>query len=281
MARRARFSVVLVMAVAALVVGGCKAQEAPKAQPKVSPPAVVKAGILKAGVDMKTPPFAGTDNGTKAGIDVDVAAALAERLGLTVQYVDVAPSAAATALASGKVDVVLSVPFTGSDAVQITTAGTYLSDAPAFFVANESTGSAEASVTLSSLTAGRVAAQEKSPAYWLLVEELGTDGVKAYPTLREALQALDAGEVDVVAGDAFVGSYIGRDFPKIKYAGQLAPATPLAVAVNAENTDLADAVRSALDELAADGVLDSVRSKWLGDLPQLKAPKSDEATSGD
>ena len=61
----------------------------------------------------------------------------------------------------------------------------------------------------------------------------------------------------------------------------MAGASPLAVVVAPENTALSDAVRGALDELAADGVLASVRTKWVGDLPELKAAEVEADTPED
>ena len=79
----------------------CAPKPEPKPEPKMAPPAVKTAGVLVAGVDLDVPPFAGVDQGKQAGIDVDVAAAIADRLGLAVSYVDVKPSEAASALAEG------------------------------------------------------------------------------------------------------------------------------------------------------------------------------------
>jgi polar amino acid transport system substrate-binding protein len=258
---------------------GCGQKEEPKPKPTVAPPAIGEAGKLRAGIDLSLPPFAGKDAGRKAGIDVDVAAALAERLGLAVTYVEVAPSEAATALADGTVDIVLSVPITDADLTRVTAAGTYISDGPAAFIATDSTSSIEPTMTLGTLPMVKVGAQNASQAYWIVSSEYGEDALESYESLREALAALDQGAVPAVVGDAVVGAYIARDFPRIRFAGQLAPAAPLTVAVAAENAALSDAVRSALDELAADGVLGSIRAKWVGELPELEGSKESTSSS--
>lgn len=253
----------------ALSLAGCAAKEEPKPEPKVTPPAVGVAGVLRAGIDTSTPPFAGVDGDQTAGIDVDVAAALADRLGLTVEFVSVTPSEAATALADGTVDVVLSVPAAGSDATVVDSSATYITSAPAIFITTDATGSIEPSMTLDTLPMTPIASQMESEAYWAVVVEYGKDALESFESLRAALEALDSGAHEVAVGDALVGAYIARDFPRVRLAGQLAPATPLSVAVATENTTLAEAVRTSLDEMAADGVLDSIRSKWVGELPQL------------
>jgi len=269
----------LVSAAAMLVLSGCAAEKETKLEPKVAPPVIKEAGTLRAGADLSYPPFAGTDNGKQAGLDLDVAGALAERLGLTLVIVDVEPSKAATALAEGTVDVVFSVPFSEAGLTNASLAGSYLTNAPVFFVATESTESVDASVTLDTLGTEKVGAQEGSAAYWALASELGTESIVPYPTLREAVTAADQGEIKLVAGDAIVGAYIARDFPNIHFAGQLEPAIPVGVAVAAENTKLGDAVRDALDALAADGVLDAIRRKWVDGLPELVLSPSVDASA--
>lgn len=275
-------SVVLVALAAMLAVSlGCSKKEEPTLEAKVSPPAVKTAGVLVAGVDLSMPPFAGTDNGKQAGIDIDVASALAEQLGLTVKFVDVKPSEAATALADGTADIVLSVPLDSDDLSQMSLAGSYISDAPAFFVSTGDTSSVDASLTLTTVSAPKIGAQTESASYWTIRHELGEDVAEGYPTLREALQALSNGTVTVVAGDALVGAYIARDFPTVHFAGQMSSGTPLAVAVAADNTTLGDAVREQLDGLAANGVLDTIRRKWVGDIPEIEVPteSSEETTT--
>lgn len=271
-----RLAVIVISAIVLpTVLAGCKGKPEPELTPEVKPPAIAEAGVLRVGVDLSTPPFGGVDGSMKAGIDVDVAAAVAERLGLRVEYVDVSPSDAATALADGVVDTVYSVRLDTADLSRVTAAGSYLSDAPGIFVATEDTASIEPSLTVDSLPDGRIGVQSGSESYWVLLGEVEGESVLPYDTLREALEALESGSASMVVGDALVGAYIGRDYPTVHLAGQLADAYPLAAVVAAENTELSDVIREALDELAADGVLDSVRRKWVGDLPPLRSAEDD------
>lgn len=279
MRRYQRIAGAALVALALVGVAGCQRDEPQPLDPLVAPPAVSTAGVLKAGVDLKTPPFGGAEKGQQAGLDVDVAAALAEKLGLSVKYVDVSPSDAATALADGKVDVVLSVPLSATSLSAMSLAGSYVTDGPALFVATESTASIEPSLTLDSALPAKIAAQEGSESYWILSDEFGSEAIVTFPTLREAFDALTSGEVEMVAGDALVGAYMTRDTPTIQIAGQLAPASPLAVAVAAENTTLGEAVRVALDDLAAGGVFDTLRAKWVGQAPVLAGAESPQGDS--
>ncbi len=277
MTRIGRAVAVVVLLTALAVAVACTPKPEPKPEPAVAPPAVKTAGVLLAGVDLDVPPFAGVDQGKQAGIDVDVAAALADRLGLTVSYVDVKPSEAASALAEGKVDVVLSVPYAESALSELSLAGTYIINAPGLFVTTEGTASVEPSLTVDSIAQDKVAAQKESEAYWILRQQIDPEIVDPYDTERDAMQALVDGKVGLMAGDAIIGAYIARDFPSVRYAGMIGPASPLAAAVSVDNTALSDAVRVALDELSADGVLETIRRKWLGDAPEIQVEAESEA----
>ena len=69
---------------------------------------------LRVGVNTENPPLAGMGSGKIIGIDVDIAAALADELGLKLSVVDVG-SDPAGALANGTVDVVLGIDDSASD----------------------------------------------------------------------------------------------------------------------------------------------------------------------
>jgi ABC-type amino acid transport substrate-binding protein len=260
----------------ALSVAACAPAAHPQATvpPKLQPPVIKSAGVLRVGVDRSYPPFAGIDDGKDAGIDIDVASALAGRLGLKAQFVDVKASSIATALADRDVDVVMSSPFASDVLSRATIAGTYLSDGPALF-SRDASAAAVSTATIVARDSARIGAQQDSEAYWLLVAQRGSDGVTAYPTLREAFAGLSRGEVDFVAGDALVGAYIARDTQAVRFTGALAPAHLLGIAVTAENTKLADSIRTNLDALASDGVLETIRATWVGTLPKLPLPSAD------
>lgn len=270
-----RAAAALVAAVLLFGAAGCTPKPAEKATPKIAPPVVGKAGVLRAGVDLTYPPFGGADKGVNAGLDVDVAAALAERLGLTLELSSVQPSMAVSALESGTVDVVIAaLPIDGELLADVTFAGSYVADGPCFFVAAEAdagtdTAAAVETLTLDTLGERAIGVQEGSASYWLVEDRLGEGTAIKFPTLREAIEALDSGTISVAIGDGMAGGYIARDFPRVRFAGQASTARPLGVAVRKDATELETAVREVLDALAADGVLDQLRSKWVTPLPEL------------
>lgn len=269
--KASRAVVALLVIVLAFGLIGCEPKaEEPALVPVVEPPVIAEAGVLKVGVDLSYPPFAGTADGVNAGIDIDVAAAIAERLGLRLEVVDVKPSGMASALGDGTVDVMLgAVPITDAVLADVTTAGSYVIDGPAFFTAAPAEGSGVATLTIEQVAPLRVGAQTGSAAFWALETELGEGAVTGFDTLKGGFDALKAGDVDVVVSGAVIGAYIARDYPGIAFAGQFGDAQPLGIAVRKDAAELEAAVRGTLDAMAADGVLQTIRRKWVGDLPQL------------
>jgi ABC-type amino acid transport substrate-binding protein len=283
MAHRTRIALLLLLLLVAVAgfVAGCSHPKPPAhLTPLVQPPAVRDPGTLRVGVNPSYPPFVGDVAAEKTGIDIDVAEALAARLGLTAEFVDVDPSQIATALAKNDVDLVMSAPFSADVLSRATIASTYLSDGPALF---GNGGPASGVDTQSVVASGSamIGAQTGSPAYWQVLAECGSGRVVTYSALRDAFGGLARGDVSYVAGDAVVGAYIARDYSSAKFVGSLAPANLLGIAVDADNVKLEEAVGRNMDRMAADGVLDTIRSKWVGSLPKLPLQGSDTSGSTD
>ena len=63
--------------------------DAAKKAPTVDASALKEEGVLHVGVNASSYPLAGQANGKMSGLDVDVAAAIGQELGLRVEFVDV------------------------------------------------------------------------------------------------------------------------------------------------------------------------------------------------
>lgn len=275
---RRRAITVLLLGAMLVAVSGCVGEIGTGTlTPKVKPPVISHVGVLRAAVDLTYPPFGGTVKGQKVGLDLDVAAAVAEQLGLKLELVDATPAAASALLSSRTVDIVLGGLTVDSAVVsQMAFAGTYVADAPALF------GSKGTTVTPDALGTKRIAVQSESLSYWILLDTYGETPLVVVPSLDAALKAVVSKKADVAAGDALVGAYMLRGYPTLTYSGQLDSAYPLGIGVSQANTQLETQVRTVLDRLAAQGVLETLRRKWIGDLPPFKvtaAPSEDESAA--
>jgi polar amino acid transport system substrate-binding protein len=266
-----RRTLVALATVAALVlVGGCTAGiGAATLKPRLSPPDIGSKGVLRAAIDLGYPPFGGTVKGQRVGLDVDVAAAMAEQLGLKLEIVNATPTVGAEMARAGKVDIVMGgLTVEQAVALQLAYSGTYVTDSSAVFATEVTT------LTIGDLSSKRVAVQSGSASYWFLLDEYGEGPLVVVPTLLEAMKAVPEGKADLVAGDALLATYIGRNVPGLRYGGQLMPAFPIGVGVAQDKAKLEAEVRSILDKLSSQGVLETFRRKWAGDLPKFTVPAS-------
>ena len=152
-----------------LTATGCQQQQEPysppEATPQVSKPTIAQEGVLRVGVNASNAPLAGQpSSSTKiVGIDVDMAAALADQLGLKLEVTDVG-TGAASALSSGKVDLVMGVSKADSSAT-FWTSDTYLPTAVALFAQSSN------STVPTNTAATKIAAQVSSNSAWAVTNE--------------------------------------------------------------------------------------------------------------
>ncbi|MEC4183347.1 ABC transporter substrate-binding protein [Adlercreutzia sp. R21] len=257
---------ILVMVAAAalacmgLMLCGCNGSnnyQPPLKEATVAPPVIGEEGTLRVGVNTENPPLAGMGSGKIIGIDVDIAAAMADSLGLKVSIVDVGSDAAA-AIAEGKVDVVMGIDAANAEA-DYWTSPSYLPTGIALFALSPDAGvpAPDSGATF--------AAQVSSKSAWAVSNEFGQDALTSTNSLSDAFAALQAGTVQYVAADAIIGLYAahgqGLD---VSVVAMLMKPSGYCMAVSAENADLQQAAGDALANLVSNGTIDVIERKWLG-----------------
>ena len=262
-----------------LLATGCQQQQEsytpPEATPSVSKPVIAQEGVLRVGVNANNAPLAGQpSSSTKiVGIDVDMAAALADQLGLKLEVVDVSTDAAG-ALTSGKVDVVMGV--NKSDSPSFWTSDTYLPTAVALFAqSSNSTVPANAEST-------KIAAQVSSNSAWAVTNEFDNSTITTTEDLKSAFSALESGKVQYVAADAVVGSYVSNNAGMdVHMVALMQQASGYCVGVLDGNTQLKQAVSNALSAMNSNGVSSIIQKKWLGTTMDLSGIKLTAGASDD
>ncbi|WP_455139852.1 substrate-binding periplasmic protein [Thermophilibacter sp.] len=252
--------------------------------PVVTSDALVEPDTLTVGLlATQTAPLVITaDDGTPSGIDVDTALALADALGLSrVSFVSV-PNVAGGL--DGTCDVVMGVE--DADAGDATVAGGYAQSATGLFT----TGGVTAPIDAADLDGATVGVQAGSVSASLLDDYDLSITQSPYANLNDAFDALEAGEVDYVACDAYAGAYLAATLSDASFAGTLDD--PVTAGVAVPSGELQAAVTSALQDIQTNGVGDVARARWVGALPTLtaetrvtglterpdEAPADDEAT---
>lgn len=235
------------------------AKKTAELSPKVS--GTVREGVLTVGIDpdSDSAPLFVESSGKAYGLDVDVAEALADELGLRVRFVRVS---AGSAKLGSECDVVMGAAK--GDVGASTVVGNYAQTASAFFH-NGSTGVAKVE-DLSSKTVG---VQGASVSQSTLSKTGLVMSVKSYDDLNSAFAALSSGKIDYVLCDAYCGAYLQGSYPEASFAGTLDVPVERGVAVSEGNAELSQALADALKKVDGNGVMELVRRRWVNGMKNL------------
>jgi polar amino acid transport system substrate-binding protein len=240
--------------------------------------ALVTEGTLTVGVNASNAPFAFQQDGKIVGLDVDVAAALADQMGLKLQITDVG-SDPNTAIKNGTVDIVMGIQKTDTS-VDAWLSDSYLNTATALFSTDENAGLPSKS---SSTT---IAAQTSSVSANEVVSQFGSDYLTSTQDLQTAFSNLEGGTVKYVACDAVAGSYIvNQSHYSAKIVGLMEKPTGYCVGVASSNTTLKTEIANAMANISDQGILSVIQQSWLGSALDLSSyqltsdAKSAKATS--
>lgn len=250
---------------------GCEQEEyTPELKsPAVGTPTIGQAGVLRVGVNTTKSPLAGMGNSKIIGIDVDIASALADELGLGVEIVDVG-SDPTSAFDEGKCDIVMGIDVSDSDpGFWLSTP--YLETGVALF-AMEGSGAgvpaAEDDV--------KIAAQVSSKSAWAVTNEFGEAKLVSEADLTTALNDVASGTADYLASDAVIGMYAAnRQGTDVEIVALMDTASGYCVGVPTDNTELQNTVQTALSAITSDGTVGVIEQKWLGgELTLTSTPKT-------
>lgn len=216
-------------------------------------------GILTMGTNAAFPPYEYVEGDEIVGIDPEVAQAIAEKLGLTLEIVDMDFGSIITAVQTGKVDVGIAGMTVDPDRLEnVDFTDSYATGVQVVIVPE---GSEIASVD--DLEGKLIGVQEATTGWQYCTDDYGSDMVIPYPNGATAVQALKDGKVDCVVIDeqpalSFVEANEGLAILDTEYAVE-----DYAIAVSKENTALRDAINTALNELIADGTVQGILDKYI------------------
>ena len=219
----------------------------------------VNAGKLTMSTNAAFPPYEmTTDDGGFEGIDIEIAGAIAEKLGLELQVDDMDFDAALLAVQNGKSDIVMAgVTVTDERKAVMDFSDSYSTGVQVVIVKEGS------DVTIDNLGEKMIGTQRGTTGNIYCSDDYGDDHVVAYDNGITAVQALLNGQVDCVVIDSapaseFVANNAGLQILDTEYVTE-----DYAIGIGKGNTALLDAVNGALAELQADGTIDSIVAKYI------------------
>lgn len=261
---------------------GCASQSytPPTKTAVVDTPTIGMTKTLRVGVNTSNTPFAYQVSGRIVGLDVDLAAALADEMGLDLQIIDVG-SDPEGAIEAGDVDVVMGLDSSDSS-LSCWLSDPYVQTSVALFAKSD------VDKVPTAASSPRIAAQSSSMSAWEVSNQFGESSVVSAASLDAAFSALSEGEADYVAADAVIGSYVvATSSLDAHMVALMKSVSGYCIGVSQTNTALQDAISDALGSISSNGMVRVVEQKWLGDsldlsgLPLTATANSSSSKGGD
>lgn len=221
----------------------------------------VTPGVLTMATNAYFPPYEFYEGSKIVGIDAEIAAAVADKLGLELVIEDVEFDSIIAGVQSGKYDIgCAGMTVTDERLQSVNFTSTYSTGIQSIIVAEGS------DITdLDSLIASgcMVGVQSGTTGDLYMTDEIGEDRIDRYNKGNDAVLALQNGVVGAVVIDnqpaqSFVAANEGLVILDTPYTVE-----DYAMAVNKDNEALLEAINNALAELEADGTLDSIIETYI------------------
>lgn len=219
----------------------------------------VEPGVLTMGTNATFPPYEYKDGDAVVGIDPDIAQALADKLGLKLEVVDMEFDSLIASVQSGKVDIVLAGMTVNEERKKnVDFTDSYANGVQVIIVADGSD-----IATFDDLAGKLIGVQQGTTGHVYCSDDWGEGNVVAFQSGAAAVQALQQGKVDCVVIDqepakAFVEANDGLKILDTQYANE-----DYAAAVSKKNPELTEALNKALQELKDDGTVQKILDKYI------------------
>ena len=226
----------------------------------------VTPGKLTMSTNASFPPYEMVaDDGSFEGIDVEVAGAIAEKLGLELQVDDMGFDAALQAAQTGKSDMVMAgVTVTEERQAVMDFTDSYANGVQVVIVKEDSPIQSVDDLA----NANMIGCQMGTTGYIYCSDTpenggFGEDHVTPYDDGAAAVQALMNGQIDAVVIDNMPAQEYVAANPGLKILDGEFTNEDYAIGVAKGNTALLDAINGALEELTNDGTIQSIVDKYI------------------
>ena len=226
----------------------------------------VEKGVLTMATNAQFPPYEYYEGDTIVGIDAEIAGAIADKLGLELVIEDMEFDSIIEAVKSGKADIGMAgMTVTAERQEVVNFTATYATGKQVIIVTEDSAiTSVDDLFAEDAATVIGVQRNTTGDLYttWDL-EDAGLATIDRYSKGADAVQALLTGKVDCVVIDnepanAFAAEAEGLVILETEYVTE-----DYAGAMSKDNTELYEAVNAALEELIADGTVQSIIDKYI------------------
>ena len=227
-----------------------------------------EGGVLRMGTNATFPPYEYMDeNNEVAGIDAEIAAAIADKLGMELEITDMAFESLIPALQAGTIDIVLAgMTVDPERAEQVNFTDTYATGVQVVIVPENSdiapVENEEGAMEVD-LTGKTIGVQTGTTGDLYCTDDYGQEFVKQFDNGPLAVAALMNGQVDCVVIDNepaknYVAANEGLKILDTAFANE-----DYAAAIAKDNTELFEQVNAAIQELKEDGTIQTIIEKYI------------------
>ncbi len=248
--------------------GGGKTEPTPAPEGNNTPAAVttVESGKLIMSTNAQFPPYEMVaDDGSFEGIDIEVAQAIADKLGLELLIDNMGFDAALQAAQSGKSDMVMAGVTVNEERLEVMDFSDSYANGIQVVIVPENSDI----TTVDDLANGKMIGTQMGTTGYIYCSDtpenfgFGEDHVIPYDDGAAAVQALLNGQIDAVVIDnapaqAYVAANAGLKILDTEYVSE-----DYAIGFAKGNTELVEAVNTALGELIADGTVQTIIDKYI------------------
>lgn len=219
--------------------------------------------VLHMATEGTFPPYEYYDGDKLVGIDVEVAGAIAEKLGMKLETTDIAFESIISGVQAGKYDIGMAGVTVDEDRLQqVNFSDSYATGVQVVIVKE---GGKVQSLDDMGADGVIIGTQSGTTGFMYASDDFGDEKVKGFAKTTDAVAALINGQVDCVMLDnepakALVAANADAGLSILDTAYTV---EDYAIAINKDNNDLLTKVNAALAELKADGTLQGIIDKYI------------------
>ena len=217
--------------------------------------------VLHMATEGTFPPYEYYDNGQLVGIDIEVAGAIAEKLGMKLETTDIAFESIIPCVQAGKYDIGMAGVTVNEERLQqVNFSDSYATGVQVVIV--KEGGKVQ---SLDDMADAIIGTQSGTTGFIYASSDFGDDHVKSFTKTTDAVEALKNGQVDCVLLDNAPAEALVEANPDagLSILDTAYTVEDYAIAINKQNTDLQAKINAALAELVADGTLQSIIDKYI------------------
>lgn len=242
------------------------AEEKTQGSAEITDAGVKTSGVLVMSTNAEFPPYEFHDSsssvgvGDFAGIDVEVAKAIAEKMGCELQIEDIAFDSIIPQISSGMADMGMAGMTVTEDRKQNVDFSETYATSRQVIVVKESSEIAG----IDDLAGKKIGVQLGTTGDILASDDKAIgDGIERYNKAMEAIQALSQDMLEAVIIDLEPAKVFVKEVSGLKILDEAYTDEEYAICVKKGNTELLDNINAALAAIKADGTLDKIVDKYI------------------